>query len=51
MRLSQVSVRPILKQEELKYLQLLEKHHYLGALPKTGETLWYIAIRFHYVIP
>ena len=44
MLLNQVSVRPILKQEESKYLQLLEKHHYLGAIPKIGETLWYVAI-------
>ena len=43
MLLNQVSVRPILKQEESKYLQLLNKHHYLGSIPKIGETLWYIA--------
>lgn len=43
MQLGQLSVRPILKQEELEYLQLMEKHHYLGAIPKIGETLWYVA--------
>ena len=44
MRLEQVSVRPILKQEESKYVQLMEIHHYLGGIPKIGETLWYAAI-------
>ena len=43
MQLNQISVRPILKQEETKYLQFLEKYHYLGAIPKIGETLWYVA--------
>ena len=43
MLLNQISVSPILKQEESKYLQLLEKYHYLGAIPKIGETLWYVA--------
>jgi len=43
MLLNQLSVRPVLKQEESKYIQLLEKHHYLGAIPKIGETLWYVA--------
>lgn len=43
MLLAQISVRPVVKQEETKYLQLLESHHYLGAIPKIGETLWYVA--------
>ena len=44
MQLDQLSVRPITKQEEAKYRQLLELHHYLGAIPKIGETIWYIAM-------
>jgi len=43
MRLEQISVRPISKHEEAKYLQLMEAHHYLGSIPKIGETLWYVA--------
>ena len=43
MQLDQISVRPIFKQEESKYWQLMETHHYLGAIPRIGETLWYVA--------
>ena len=43
MLLNQVLVRPILKQEESIYTQLMDSHHYLGAIPKIGETLWYVA--------
>jgi len=38
-----VSVSPILKNEETDYAQLMEIHHYLGAIPKIGEILWYVA--------
>ncbi len=44
MRLNEISVRPISKNEEAKYQQLMEMHHYLGAIPKIGETLWYVGI-------
>ncbi len=44
MPLDKVSVRPILKQEEEKYRDLMESAHYLGAIPKIGETIWYIAV-------
>jgi hypothetical protein len=44
MQLKQLSVRPISKKEEPQYQQLMEEHHYLGAIPKIGETLWYVAI-------
>lgn len=44
MQLDQLSVRPIIKQEETQYLHLMESHHYLGAIPKIGETLWYVAM-------
>jgi hypothetical protein len=29
--------------EESRYQELVQAHHYLGALPKIGETLWYVA--------
>ncbi len=29
--------------EEARFQQLMQAHHYLGALPKIGETLWYVA--------
>jgi hypothetical protein len=31
------------KGEEARYRAQLETHHYLGDLPKIGETIWYIA--------
>ncbi len=43
MQHDQLAVRPILKQEEKKYLQLMDAHHYLGAIPRIGESIWYIA--------
>lgn len=29
--------------EERRYQDLMRQHHYLGFLPKIGETLWYVA--------
>ncbi len=43
MILNDLLVRPIERAEELRYQQLMQAHHYLGALPKIGETLWYVA--------
>ena len=43
MQLDKLIVRPILKQEEIKYLSLMEAHHYLGSIRKIGETIWYCA--------
>lgn len=43
MQLARLSVRPVLKQEEAQYQQLMDEHHYLGALRKIGETRWYVA--------
>lgn len=43
MNLSEVLVRPIHKYEEKRFQHLMAKHHYLGALPKISETLWYTA--------
>jgi hypothetical protein len=41
--LSRLTVRPIGADEEARYQQLLEQHHYLGAIPKIGQTLRYVA--------
>ena len=43
--LHEIVVRPVLLSEEQKFQKLMATHHYLGALPKIGETLWYVAIR------
>src|SRR5208283_2390964 len=29
--------------EQPRYQDLMQEHHYLGSLPKIGETLWYVA--------
>jgi len=44
MRLEKISIRPVRESEEAKYQQLMGTHHYLGAIPKIGETLWYVGI-------
>ncbi len=43
MNLSQVIVRPVQRTKENRFQELMEAHHYLGALPKIGNTIWYIA--------
>lgn len=43
MNLSQVIVRPVQRTEELRFQKLMQQHHYLGALPKIGNTIWYVA--------
>jgi len=43
LNLEEVCVRPVQRSEEPRYQQLMEAHHYLGCLPKIGETLWYLA--------
>jgi len=40
--LGEVVVRPVRACEEARYQELMQQHHYLGALPKIGETLWYV---------
>src|SRR5204863_9195881 len=42
--LADIQVRPIERSEETQYQQQMARHHYLGALGKIGETLWYVAI-------
>jgi len=41
--LREIVVRPIGSGDEPRYQELLRQHHYLGALPKISETLWYVA--------
>lgn len=44
MRLQEVVVRSVCVSEESIYQELMESHHYLGALPKIGNTIWYVAL-------
>ena len=41
--LSELQVRTVERSEETRYQEQMARHHYLGELPKIGETLWYIA--------
>ena len=41
--LREVSVSPVAASDEGRYGELMAAHHFLGALPKIGETLWYAA--------
>ncbi len=41
--LSEMVVRLVRSDEQRRYQQLMRAHHYLGYLPKIGETLWYVA--------
>jgi len=41
--LQDIQVRIVASNEEARYQELMQAHHYLGALPKIGETLWYVA--------
>ena len=43
LNLSKVIVRSVRPLQEQPFQQLMQKHHYLGALPKISETLWYVA--------
>ena len=43
MNLSQVELRPVFPAEEILFQQVMQKHHYLGSLPKIGNTIWYVA--------
>ena len=38
--LSELTVRPILRSEQSRYRAQMAQHHYLGDLPKIGETMW-----------
>ncbi len=41
--LREIEVRLVRREEQPRFQQLMQTHHYLGALPKIGETLWYVA--------
>ena len=41
--LSELQIRLVARHEEPRYKELMAQHHYLGDLPKIGETLWYVA--------
>ena len=43
MDLSRVTLRPIAPDEDAGFQRLLEQHHYLGSIPKIGQTLRYVA--------
>jgi hypothetical protein len=42
LNLLEVLVRPVRALEEQRFQQLMQEHHYLGALRKISETLWYV---------
>jgi hypothetical protein len=41
--LREVVVQPVAAADEARFQSLMQAHHYLGALPKIGHTLWYVA--------
>jgi hypothetical protein len=41
--LKEIEVRPAEREERPRFSQLMQEHHYLGALRPIGETLWYVA--------
>lgn len=43
LNLREIIVRPVEAGEEGRFRSLMQVHHYLGALPKIGHTLWYVA--------
>ena len=46
MDLREVVVEPVAAGDEGRYQHLMQAHHYLGALPKIGQTRWYVG-RWH----
>ena len=44
MDLSQVTLGAVLPEQEARFRDLMATHHYLGAAPKVGETVWYGAL-------
>jgi hypothetical protein len=43
LNLREIVLQPVAAHEEGRFQALMEAHHYLGALPKIGHTLWYVA--------
>jgi hypothetical protein len=48
LNLSEILVRRVCPPEKLQFQQLMQEYHYLGALPKISETLWYITVNLFY---
>ena len=44
MHVKTITVRPVHQNEEPKFRELMDSHHYLGFLPKIGNTIWYVAL-------
>ncbi len=44
LNLHEILVQPVRKSEETRYQELMQEHHYLGSLPKIGETLRYVVV-------
>ena len=42
--LQDILVRPVRNTEEEQFRDLMSRHHYLGHLPKIGNTIWYVAL-------
>jgi hypothetical protein len=43
LNLHEITVQPVAAWDEVRFQSLMDAHHYLGALPKIGHTLWYVA--------
>lgn len=43
LNLQKITLQPVQLGEQKDFLSLMGAHHYLGALPKIGHTLWYVA--------
>ena len=41
--LKEIKVRAVERSEEVRYQEQMARHHYLGALAKIGQTVWYVA--------
>ncbi|MCY4460575.1 MAG: DUF4338 domain-containing protein, partial [Albidovulum sp.] len=39
--LSELRVEPITREMEPRFNELMDRHHYLGAGPRIGESIWY----------
>jgi hypothetical protein len=43
LNLREIIIQPVQPNEQERFQCLMKTHHYLGALPKIGHTLWYVA--------
>ena len=43
MCVKRIKVRPVVKDEEARYRELMQAYHYLGFVPKMGQSMWYVA--------